>query len=163
MFSFSRHWDDLRYSISVQPMPHTHVFADDLVSTPFGPMKVISIDRVDASQPRLANPSGSDSAFPDVAGVIAEVMRRNYFASDASTAETRGDFMYHGVLLEWKLAREHPVKATFNGNDIRKQLITKIFCNDCEKESLTAFHFLGRLYIQSFYIIPFTLNFQFRS
>ena len=45
--------------------------------------------------------------------------------------------------MDWKLAEGQFVRATLNGSLLNKLLITDIYCNDCEKECKSSFHFLG--------------------
>ena len=149
LIDMSRAWEDMRYSISMQPMPYMPVVAGDLVTSPFGPMKVLSISPVTAGEGRVSDatvPRGDVFPLQGLTGVIAEVLRRDYFGLNQPTYETRGDFMYSGILQDWQLARNCEVRATFNGKDVRASSV-QILCNDCEKQSMATFHWIGTLLI----------------
>jgi hypothetical protein len=55
------------------------------------------------------------------------------------------NLFYIGEFVNWNVSKSTQIKATgiLNSNSVRKNLDKEIYCNDCEKKSITQFHFYG--------------------
>eukprot|EP01038_Epipyxis_sp_PR26KG_P009569 gene9569-12890_t len=52
--------------------------------------------------------------------------------------------MYDGIFPNWILANGQAVRGSMNTNSVSKPCIyRKIWCNDCEKDCISSFHYLG--------------------
>ena len=165
-------WNEIRYSIRVQPMPSLKIDINDVVDSPYGKFRILGIvcDKTDTENTNASmsgggrvrtsftSPRSTDAGFTDLPSLGGHERSQtspsggggNGLAAALQLILSPGNGfiddsnMYTGVFENWTLARGQQVKATLRGRDVRKVLTCDVHCNDCENDSIgVPFHFLG--------------------
>jgi Zinc-ribbon/Ring finger domain len=107
------YWDAIRSSIELQPIT-SELIAINVGDEVSSPYGQFLVDRIISAPIK----NSLDGAVTDVN-------------------------LYHGRLIGWKLNSGTVPTATLHLRSLKKDLMTTISCNDCEKRSTANFHFLG--------------------
>ena len=165
-------WTSLRQSIQHQPMPRDVLTLNvgNIVKTPYGDLLIVSthnrfFTNINTSRNLVINPnnensndgniasnnnSNSNNIVNTVTGTNSTIFQLLNTVNSITTGRTNLNNSHQdiqviqGQLINFKLANNEYATAYLSIDTILEEYLKcRVICSDCEKESISKFHYLG--------------------